>query len=96
MAVEPVRGRLGATHALELGFTFDNLAAGGVELLTGPPHPPQVLADDMHRAWVSFVSTGGPGWSPYGEARTVMCFGAESGQLEDPGAEVRVLWDGIR
>ncbi|WP_068158669.1 carboxylesterase/lipase family protein [Rhodococcus phenolicus] len=88
-------GRLGATHALELGFTFDNLAAAGVELLTGP-HPPQVLADDMHRAWVSFVSTGGPGWSPYGEARTVMCFGAESGQLEDPGAEVRVLWDGIR
>lgn len=88
-------GRLGATHALELGFTFDNLAAEGGELLTGP-HPPQVLADDMHRAWVSFVSTGGPGWSPYGESRTVMCFGAESGQLEDPGADVRVLWEGIR
>ena len=88
-------GRLGATHALELGFMFDNLGVDGAERLAGP-HPPQVLADDMHRAWVSFVSTGGPGWSPYGESRTVMCFGAESGQLEDPGADVRVLWEGIR
>ncbi|MFZ2530253.1 MAG: carboxylesterase family protein [Rhodococcus sp. (in: high G+C Gram-positive bacteria)] len=88
-------GRLGATHSLELGFTFDNLDVEGVELLTGP-HPPQVLADDMHRAWVSFVTTGRPGWNPYGEDRIVMCFGAESGQLEDPGADIRMLWDAIR
>ncbi|WP_265521496.1 carboxylesterase/lipase family protein [Oerskovia flava] len=51
-------------HCLDLPFAWDCLAADGVERSTGP-HPPQVLADEMHGAWVRFVSTGDPGWPQY-------------------------------
>ena len=61
-------GRLGACHALELGFVFDTLpTARG---LTGPDAP-QELADAMHWAWIAFATDGDPGWEPYGEQRTV-------------------------
>src|SRR5256886_11568751 len=51
-------GRLGACHALELGFVFDNLEHTGPML---GDHPPQPLADEMHRAWVDFARRGDPG-----------------------------------
>ncbi|MEV0748839.1 carboxylesterase family protein [Streptomyces sp. NPDC050273] len=63
---------LGACHALEIGFVFDNLRHG--EALTGPDAP-QPLADAMHRAWVAFASSGDPGWSAWDESRPVMVFG---------------------
>lgn len=66
----PVMG-LGACHALELGFVFDNLRAA--EDLTGPGAP-QPLADAMHRAWVAFATTGQPGWSGWNADRPVMVF----------------------
>ncbi|MFJ6632614.1 carboxylesterase/lipase family protein [Streptomyces sp. NPDC091376] len=62
---------LGACHALELGFVFDNLRAA--EDLTGPGAP-QPLADAMHRAWVAFATTGQPGWSSWNADRPVMVF----------------------
>jgi para-nitrobenzyl esterase len=88
-------GRLGACHALELGFVFDNLeAATGI---TGP-HPPQALANAMHRDWVAFASSGDPGWPGYrDDRRTVMRYGAGGGTaVDDPGAAERRLWDGVR
>lgn len=86
-------GRLGATHALDIGFVFDNLARS--RALTGP-NPPQKLADEMHRAWVSFATTGSPGWPAYGESRTEMKFG-EIGETEvDFEADLRRLWDELR
>ncbi|MCX4775564.1 carboxylesterase/lipase family protein [Streptomyces sp. NBC_01264] len=66
----PVMG-LGACHALELGFVFDNLRAAGD--MTGPDAP-QALADAMHRAWVSFAATGHPGWPGWNADRPVMVF----------------------
>lgn len=62
VAVEPVRRPIGGHPWPRAGLHLrqSSPVAAGVELLSGP-HPPQVLADDMHRAWVSFVSTGGPG-----------------------------------
>ncbi|WP_327302911.1 carboxylesterase family protein [Streptomyces sp. NBC_01298] len=66
----PVMG-LGACHALELGFVFDNLRAA--EGLTGPDAP-QPLADAMHRAWVAFAATGDPGWPGWNADRPVMVF----------------------
>jgi para-nitrobenzyl esterase len=88
-------GRLGATHALEIGFVFDNLSVAENSPLAGRK-PPQALADRMHQAWVAFASTGLPGWGRYGETRTEMTFGNECGPVDDPDAAVRVLWDGIR
>lgn len=66
----PVLG-LGACHALEIGFVFDNLIHG--EGLTGPDAP-QPLADAMHRAWVAFASSGDPGWSAWDTRRPVRVF----------------------
>lgn len=51
-----------AGHCIELPFVWDCLdAANVVEANTGP-HPPQQVADLMHRSWVSFIGGGDPGW----------------------------------
>ncbi|MFG3403536.1 carboxylesterase/lipase family protein [Streptomyces sp. NPDC048142] len=66
----PVLG-LGACHALEIGFVFDNLRHG--EALSGPDAP-QPLADVMHRAWVDFATSGDPGWTAWDARRPVRVF----------------------
>jgi len=89
-------GRLGACHAIEVPFVFDALDdASGVPLLG--EHPPQLLADEVHAAWVAFAATGDPGWAPYDlDRRAVMRFDAASAVVEDPRPETRRLWDGVR
>ncbi|TDD92198.1 carboxylesterase/lipase family protein [Actinomadura darangshiensis] len=84
---------LGACHALELGFVFDNLTAER-EGMTGP-NPPQALADRMHRAWVRFAVDGDPGWEPFEPStRAVQTFGDPSDALvHDPRGDERKLWD---
>ncbi|HEX4018581.1 MAG TPA: carboxylesterase family protein [Frankiaceae bacterium] len=88
-------GKLGACHALEIAFTFDNLDDPLGEPMVGSA-PPQALADEMHGAWVSFVKTGSPGWAPYGSARTVRQFDATSATVNDPNAPQRQVWEGVR
>ena len=89
-------GRLGACHASELAFVFDNLHDKGFTALIGT-EPPQRLADTMHHAWVSFATTGDPGWPEYDLAdRTTMRFGTTSEVLADPRPAERALWDGKR
>lgn len=89
-------GRLGAAHYLEIPFVFDTLHVPGSEPTHGT-QPPQQLADEMHRAWVSFVRTGDPGWQPYDtERRPVMRFADESAVVNDPRAAARRLWTGVR
>ncbi len=87
-------GDLGACHALEIGFVFDNLASTGQ--LAGA-NPPQALADDMHARWVAFARDGDPGWPAYDlNRRPVMTFDdPASGVVDDPRADERRLWDGI-
>lgn len=87
----PLAG-LGSCHALELPFVFDTLGTATSPLFQ--PDPPQELADRMHAAWVSFVTTGSPGWSQYdATARPVMTFGhPESRVLENPRADELALW----
>ncbi|MDQ6794825.1 MAG: carboxylesterase/lipase family protein [Chloroflexota bacterium] len=89
-------GRLGACHALEVAFAFDTLRSEGAEKLVGP-NPPQALADEMHRAWVAFATTGDPGWPMYDPGRrAVMRFDVPSQVVDDPAGEERRLWEGIR
>lgn len=87
----PVHG-LGACHALELGFVFDNLGAGTEEM--AGPDAPQALADAMHGAWVRFATEGDPGWAPFDPgARGVKVFdGAENPVVNDPRGDDRKLW----
>ncbi|MFD0774163.1 carboxylesterase/lipase family protein [Streptomonospora algeriensis] len=87
-------GSLGACHALEIPFVFDNLADG--RNLAGPDAPQQV-ADDMHRAWVGFASTGELDWPQWdSQRRPLMRFNAPKSQVvEDPDVQTRRLWDGV-
>ena len=89
-------GRLGATHALEIPFTFNNLHQPGIDAFLGKGGPdPQPLADVMHDAWIAFVKHGDPGWSPYDtERRSVMEFGEKVDLREDPYGPERELWNG--
>jgi para-nitrobenzyl esterase len=89
-------GRLGACHALELAFTFDTLATEAHGALQGPGAP-QELASAVHAAWVRFVTDGDPGWAAYEPGRrAVQDFGARIALVQDPRADQRALWDGIR
>jgi para-nitrobenzyl esterase len=88
-------GRLQACHALEVGFVFDNLDDPAGEPLAGKELP-QHLADEMHGAWVSFATSGEPGWATYGTERTVMRFADPSELVLDPHADERRAWEGIR
>lgn len=93
-------GRLGACHALEIPFVFDNLDKTGVEFLTGVDAP-QSLADDMHGAWINFAQTsdpngaGLPEWPAYdpGENRATMCFGTPTHLVHDPEPDERNAWE---
>ncbi len=84
---------LGACHALEVGFVFDNLGRSG---LAGD-NPPRALGTLMHRAWVGFATAGDPGWAPYDLAtRPVMVFDGDGGRVvHDPRADERRLWTGV-
>ncbi len=89
-------GRLGACHALEIGFVFDTLADPEGEPLVGP-EPPQQLADTMHAAWVAFATRGDPGWPRYDlQRRATMRFDTVSEILDDPRSAERALWEGLR
>ncbi len=89
-------GRLGACHALEIPFVFDNLDAPGVEFFTGGAAP-QPLATAAHDAWVSFAKTGEPGWAAYDEKRrATMLLDAECSVVDDPDGDLREAWDGLQ
>lgn len=89
-------GRLGACHALELAFVFDNLGQTEPGGLVGPDAP-QEIATAMHKAWVNFATTGDPGWPRYDlTRRATMVFDTPSRLVDDPHAAQRVLWEGWR
>ncbi len=89
-------GRLGACHALELPFVFDNLHQDENKGLAGPAAP-QSVADAMHAAWVSFATHGDPGWPRYDlTQRATMRFDIVSEVVDDPHSVARMFWEGRR
>ncbi|WP_433327332.1 carboxylesterase/lipase family protein [Spirillospora sp. CA-294931] len=84
---------LGAAHALELGFVFDNLHVEESRALAGD-NPPRELAEAMHRAWLDFAVTGDPGWERFDPgARAVKIFDAAANPVQhDPRGDDRKLW----
>ncbi len=89
-------GRLGACHGVEIGFVFDTVAHPENAPLVGAA-PPQQLAETMHAAWVAFAKHGNPGWPRYDLARrATMRFDTTSAVVDDPRADERALWEGIR
>ncbi|ONI81363.1 carboxylesterase [Actinosynnema sp. ALI-1.44] len=88
-------GKLGACHAAELPFVFGTPDDSAFAGLLGT-HLPHHLADTMHGAWVSFATTGNPGWFGYETSnRSTMRFDIESEVVLDPHSARRSLWDSV-
>jgi para-nitrobenzyl esterase len=89
-------GRLGACHALDVQFAFNNLDARWFQFALVGQRPHQV-ADAMHAAWISFVKFGDPGWEQYRlDTRPNRIFAEQPRTVSDPRAAERKAWDGRR
>ena len=87
-------GQLGACHAIELPFVWDNRTRG-LENFVGTDSP-DALAHSMQDAWIAFARSGDPGWPALnGQARPVMDFNTENQLIDDPDAERHALWEGV-
>ncbi|MTJ89493.1 carboxylesterase family protein, partial [Nocardia seriolae] len=80
-------GRLGATHCLDLPFTFDNPANwSNSPFVAGADFGD--LADTMHSAWIDFIRTGNPQLSDWIPStlpdRTIMRFDTKPTLSGDP------------
>jgi len=91
-------GKLGAPHALDIAFCFDNLDRTGLH-----GHRPEApaLAERVSEAWLAFARTGDPNhaglpaWPAYGTGcRPTMIFDVDCRVADDPDAEERKAWDG--
>jgi para-nitrobenzyl esterase len=83
---------LGAAHAIELPFVFDNLAAADAAGILGS-EAPEALAAAVHATWVRFAATGDPGWQPFDASYPVMTWDGERAEVVlDPRGEERRSW----
>ncbi len=92
-------GFMGAGHALELPFMFDNVGTFMVPEST--PDRAQ-LASRMSDAWIAFARDGDPNhadipkWSPYStHERATMLFDTECRVVTDPQSDERRFWDSM-
>jgi para-nitrobenzyl esterase len=93
-------GALGACHAIEIPFVFDNLDRGGVDMLLGGlDDGSHALAAAASRAWLAFARTSSPAhdgvaWPAYDAHRRATCLlDRTTAVVDDPEAEIRELWD---
>ena len=84
-------GRLGAPHAIELPFVFDNLDADRAPEFVGDDPRNPALADAVQGLWVEFATTGVPAadgapiWPQYDRtARTTLILDRELAVQDDP------------
>ncbi len=91
-------GKWGATHALDIGFVFDNVAKS--ESMSGTGEAQQALADVMSEAWLAFARSGNPNhaglpeWPAYDtKNRATMVFDDTSAVVNDPRGRERAILD---
>jgi para-nitrobenzyl esterase len=91
-------GVLGACHAVEIPFAFDNLHRKGVELFLGEvDDDARATARAMSSAWLSFARTGDPEWPRYDvDRRATMNLCGRPEVIDDPGRADRELWEGVQ
>jgi para-nitrobenzyl esterase len=88
--------RLGACHGAEIPFVFDTITRDEVHPRIGDT-PSQAVADQVHRIWVDFITSADPGWAAYDTtSRTTGLLSDRIDAIDDPAADERARWDGIR
>jgi para-nitrobenzyl esterase len=96
-------GQLGACHAIDIPFVFDNLGAPGLENLIGAvDERARALADVTAAAWVAMAQRGDPNhpglpeWPSYDtDRRPVLDLDVTRSLLDDPGGPEREIWAGL-
>jgi para-nitrobenzyl esterase len=94
-------GRLGAAHALELPFVWNQLDQPAAQILLGNDLAGgQQLAAQMHAAWAAFIRDGAPAglpsWPRYSEPRrATMLLDREPRVADDPDGALHELWNAI-
>jgi para-nitrobenzyl esterase len=91
---------LGACHAIEIPFVFNNLHRRGVDMLLGPIGDDTLaLGEAMSGAWLQFARDGEPAhhalpdWPAYEQSdRSVLDLDVTSRVVHDPGQEAREFW----
>jgi para-nitrobenzyl esterase len=86
-------GALGACHALELPFVFNTLAScSGVNGLLGTA-PPQNIADQIHKLWVNYATSGRLPWPEYDEESRQVYALERAEAVTDPDMAAKKLAD---
>jgi para-nitrobenzyl esterase len=93
-------GVLGACHAVEIPFAFDNVDRRGVNFFIGAvDEHTRALSAAVSRSWTAMARNGSPqhdgipAWYPYSDAgRHVMELGPTIRELDDPASGPRQLW----
>jgi para-nitrobenzyl esterase len=96
-------GRLGAAHAIELPFVWNQLDLPVSQvLLGGDASRAQPLCAQLHAAWAAFIrggepaAAGLPAWPRYDDPRrATMVLDRESRVADDPDRALRELWSAI-
>ena len=93
-------GVLGACHALDIPFAFDNLDRKGVEMFTGDSPERSLLAERFSGVLLDWAHGRSPGWDAYGGSRPVQVLDVHSAigddVVVDPESDLRELWDVAR
>jgi para-nitrobenzyl esterase len=108
MIVPGTNHRLGAAHATEIWYKFDNVDLEPPKDAPGPP----LIGDDpdrkkaalnMSEMWTTFARTGRPGakgqpeWPAYDmQERATMMIDAQCRVEDDPFGTERVMWDSLK
>jgi para-nitrobenzyl esterase len=108
MIVPGTNHRLGAAHATEIWYKFDNVDLEPPKDAPGPP----LIGDDpdrkkaalnMSEMWITFARTGHPGakgqpsWPAYDtQNRATMMIDAQCRVEDDPFGAERVMWDSLK
>jgi len=86
-------GALGACHALEVPFVFDNLDLPLIAPFAGTGPDVATLSRIMQDSWIAFAHTGDPGWPPYEAGRrATMILDRDSHVEGAPMEEERRFW----
>ncbi|NKY89565.1 carboxylesterase/lipase family protein [Nocardia veterana] len=92
-------GRLGAAHALELGFLFGTYTDQKAKVFNGDGPAADLLAERMQAAWTAFAATGDPScasighWPTYRTGRETMLIGNDWHVANAPYEQERLLWE---
>ncbi|MFD3946168.1 carboxylesterase/lipase family protein [Streptomyces sp. NPDC058579] len=89
-------GALGACHTMDIPATFGHTRGPLSGFLFGGKAPSQDfthLSEQLRASWISFATSGDPGWSPFTTQRpTARLWDVEPSVVDDPLAASRRIW----